>query len=210
VSGGLLATVSSFTGPQTAGISVTVLAPTNGDPGPGRLAFLDGVEQETADLGLLRMGPVRAMFLASLTSAIARREARGGEATRGELRLLERLVTTDFRHRVVARDLPPGTGNAAVVATLTSYGPDGDVVDEIDVVLEPDGRGSLEMVPQLVLIDPATRSPFIPGKKGLPPFHFEVPDLADGLVFLTAVEGGRVEARAPDVQDALGHIVLDR
>jgi hypothetical protein len=44
-------------------------------------------------------------------------------------------------------------------------------------------------------------------REGLP-FHFDVPGRADGLVFLTAVEGGRIEVRAPDLQDARGQIVL--
>jgi hypothetical protein len=46
-----------------------------------------------------------------------------------------------------------------------------------------------------------------PPREGLP-FHFDVPGRADGLVFLTAVEGGRIEVRAPDLQDARGQIVL--
>lgn len=208
VGAGLHASVAAPTpenpdGRQLTAISITVLPASEGDP---RLAFLDGVAQETAALTLLRMGTARAIFLAALTTQMARREGRGGESTRGELRLLARLVPTDFRHRVVARDLAPGTGAASVVATLTSFAADGGVLDEVDVVLEPDGTGQLAMVPQLVVIDPGTAGPGLsaPLDRDL---RFAVPTHADGLVFLRAEAGGRVVARAPDFPDAEASVV---
>ena len=145
------------------------------------------------------------MFLAQLTTTIARREASGHFATRGQLLLLSQLVSSDFRHRVVARDLPAGSGDTPIVATVTSYAPDGSVLDEVLVVLEPDGSGGLRMRPELVLIDPGTRDPRTPAPFG--PRQFHVPSEADGLVFLTSVEGSRVVARAPDLQDGEAHVV---
>ncbi len=123
-------------------------------PTQGRLAFLDGLEEQTSELTLLRLGFIRSLFLAELTTRLARRAARGRQATRADLRLLRQLVSSDFRHRVVARDLPPGSDDA-VNATVTRFAPDGSVVDEVDVWrpgavsvwTEPEARGPAAIHP---------------------------------------------------------------
>ena len=90
---GLAALIADLPGTGTAAVSVFVVPPATPPPPPpppqaGRLAFTDSAGQETTELSLLRLGLVPSIFLAELTSAIARREARGGQATRAELRLL--------------------------------------------------------------------------------------------------------------------------
>jgi len=212
---GIMVTVDIDPGPgvinQIGSTSVFIIPATTPPPPPppppppavGRLTFLDELDEETSELTLLRLGFVHSLFLAQLTTGIARREATGRQATRGELRLLRRLVSSDFRHRVAARDLPPGTGGASVVSTVTSYAPDGSVLDEVDVILQPDGSGGLQMQQQMVFVDPATRNPRRPRRPG-----FSVPSQADGLVFLTAVDGGRVVARAANFTDGQGQVII--
>ena len=203
--------ISANTGEQIGSTSVFVVAaedPGGEDPPPSgnaRLVFLDFVDQETDEALVLRLGYVRAVFLASLTSQIARREALGREATRGELRLLRRLITSDYRARLVARDFPAGPGGA-ILATISSFSPAGSLLDEVQVLLEPMGTDELRMVPHVVVVDPDTREPFRNpvGGGGFGPFTtiFTIPDEADGVVFITGVSGGMLVATSPDLDDA--------
>ncbi len=171
----------------------------------GRLAFLDGAEQETEELTLFLPGPVQRLLLCELANIIARREARGGAASQGELRLLDLLVSDGFRHRVVARDLPDDPDRAPAVAGLTSFDTDDGVVDATDVVLEPEGPRQLRMAPQLVVVDPTVKNVVV--RFGPLRLSCSLPSEFDGLVVLTGKPQGRMRAQLGGLQDAEAVVV---
>jgi hypothetical protein len=183
-------TITAGTGTTLQTGSTTVTVP--GEPAPRmpRTVFLDSFDEEVGELNLRTLAPGRRSFLADATRAIARREANGDRATRGQLRLLRQLIPSDFRYQVVVRDLPPEQLGRAVIATIRSAAPDGQVLDDVEVLLEPEGDG-LRLFPELVIVDPKTRD----SKDG------RIPSEVDGVVFLSAEPGDRIVVRAPNLPE---------